>query len=296
VRFRAPSEGEYVALVEAKDDAGRPATALATRYIWGSGSDAGRISDDHQLKIVQNKAEYQVGETAQLAVQTPYAGAKALVTVERAGVRSWKVVDLDKDGRTVSVPITEAEAPNAFVSVVTVKGGGNAVPEFRMGYAELRVETSKKVLKVDVSADKGTYRPGESATFQVRTSDANGRPLPAEVSIAVVDERVVALLGSIDKNILGQFWFQRQIGVSSAQSLTELVRKRFYATEGGAGGKGSGPTAVRGNFLDTAFWKAQAVTNLARKRLRSASLRGGARQKTLAVARSTFTAWGYITR
>lgn len=261
VRFRAPSEGEYVALVEAKDDAGRPATALATRYIWGSGADAGRLSDDHQLKIVQNKAEYQIGETAQLAVQTPYAGAKALVTVERAGVRSWKVVDLDKDGRTVSIPITEADAPNAFVSVVTVKGGGNAVPEFRMGYAELRVETSKKVLKVDVAADKGTYRPGEAATFTVRTSDVNGRPLPAEVSIAVVDERVVALLGSIDKNILGQFWFKRQIGVSSAQSLTELVRKRFYATEGGAGGKGSGPTAVRGNFLDTAFWKAQAVTD-----------------------------------
>ena len=76
----------------------------------------------------------------------------------------------------------------------------------------------------------------------------NSRPLRKSRS-RVVDERVVALLGSIGiRTSPAQFWFQRQIGVSSAQSSPELVRAR-YATEGGAGGKGGGPTAVRGNFL-----------------------------------------------
>ena len=114
-------------------------------------------------------------------MQTPYVRAKAPVSGGSApGVRNWKVVDLDK-GRPV-VPITEAEAPNAFVSVVTVKGGGNAGAGVPHGLRRLRVETSKKVLRVDVSADRG---PIARARPRPSWSDL-GREQPSapEVSIA----------------------------------------------------------------------------------------------------------------
>ncbi len=222
-----------------------------------------RISDDHQMKIIQEKAEYNVGDTASLAVMLPYERAKALVTVEREKIRSYRVVDLSSSSRTVAVPIADDAVPNEYVSVLAVKAGGDGIPEFRLGYANLHVATKAKQMKVTLTPDKKQYHPGDDVTVVLEAHLADGSPAQAEFSLAVVDERVVALLGSIDKNILGKFWFPRMIGVSNAQSLSRLVKKVFFATEGGGGGKGDdgGANPVRGNFQDTAYWNAEVKTD-----------------------------------
>ncbi|HWQ99782.1 MAG TPA: MG2 domain-containing protein [Candidatus Methylomirabilis sp.] len=261
VTFTPKEDGEYVATAEARDKSGNLVSASANRYIWRGEGGAVRITDDHQMRIVQSKASYSVGDTASLAVQTPYENGKALVTVERDTIREYRVVDLGSKKRTVDIAIKDDATPNVFVSVLTVAPGKNAVPEFRMGYANLQVNTAKKVLDLKVTTDRSAYRPRDKATVTVETKRNDGTPVQAEVSIAVVDERVVALLGSIDKNILGRFWFPRTIGVQTAQTLTMLVKKVFFATEGGDGKGGNGNVpAVRGNFVDTAYWKADVVT------------------------------------
>lgn len=264
--FAVKNDGEYVAIVEAQDTRGSQISASANLYIYRGFGSTVRVSDDHQMKIVQNKAEYAPGETASMIVQTPYQRTKALVSVEREKIREYRVIDLDNKTRVVEVPITDDSTPNVYVSVLAVQGGGDTgIPEFKLGYAELRVNTSKKVLSLAVTPDRKTYKPGDTVTLNVTTKRNDGVGVPAEVSIAVVDERVVALLGSIDKDILGKFWFERSIGVTTAQSLTQLVKKVFFATEGGAGdGKGGGGEKVipvRGNFRDTAYWKADVVTD-----------------------------------
>lgn len=262
VSFSPQGDGEYVAIVQTRDKNGNTVSATAYRYIYRGSVSGVRISDDHVMRIVQNKASYEVGDNASLAVQTPYTKTKALLTMERNTIREYRVIDLGTDARTVDLKIKDDAAPNLFVSVIAVKGGGETgVPEFRMGYANLQVNTSKKMLKVTVTPDKATYRPGEQVTLDVVALNSDGSPAQAELSLEAVDERVIALLGSIDKNVLGKFWFPRNIGVFTSQTLTQLVRKVFFATEGGAGGKGGGETpTVRGNFQDTAYWKADAVT------------------------------------
>ena len=265
ISFAPGQDGDYVAIVEAKDEKGNLISASAERYVYHwAGNVPVQVSDDHQMKITQSKAEYAPGETAVLAVQSPYENVKALVTVERDTVREHFVVTLDAAHRTVSVPIKEDSAPNVYVSVLVIKGGGEkGAPEFRLGYAELQVSTNKKKLNVSVVPNKTTYKPGDQVSVEIVTTKSDGSGVSAEVSLAVVDERVVALLGSVDKNILGRFWFRRWIGVSTSQSLTQLVKKVYVATEGGSGGKGDDgqPKAVRGNFLDTAYWKADVVTD-----------------------------------
>lgn len=276
VSFSPQADGEYVATAETRDNLGNLISASANRYIWRGGGAAVRVTDDHQMRIVQNKASYEVGDTASLAVETPYGKAKALVTVERDTLRDYRVIDLGSKNRIVEVPIKDDATPNVYVSVLTVKTGKDAVPEFRMGYANLQVNTTKKILNLKVTPDKPNYRPRDKVTLAVEATrvvntgrgdsgrgDSVSRPAQAEVSIAVVDEKVVSLLGSIDKNILGYFWFPRTIGVQTAQTLTMLVKKVFFGTEGGAGdGKGAGQEvpAIRGNFQDTAYWKANVVT------------------------------------
>ncbi|MBI4280644.1 hypothetical protein HY628_00425 [Candidatus Uhrbacteria bacterium] len=262
--FAPSTDGEYAAVVEARDSRGRRISASVSRWVdRGAGSPA-RVTDDPQVRIIQNKATYQVGETASLQVQTPYEHSKALVTVERGTIRSHEVIDLGATNRLISIPITGESVPNIFVSVVLVAGGGeNGIPEFRAGYAQLQVSSEDKALDLTVRPDKTVYRPGETVTLKLEAKKYDGKPAEAEISVAVVDERVVALLGSIDKNMLGRFWFPRLIGVQTSQSLTRLVRKIFVETEGGGGGKGDqeGVAPVRSNFLDTAFWQADVVTD-----------------------------------
>ncbi|OGL74293.1 hypothetical protein A3D73_02680 [Candidatus Uhrbacteria bacterium RIFCSPHIGHO2_02_FULL_60_44] len=261
VRFSPPGSGEFVAIAEARDSLGNLVQASTNRYIWRGEPGTVRITDDHHMKIVQTKGSYEVGDTASLAVQTPYENAKALVTVERNTIRSWKVMNLGSANRIVEIPIKDDATPNEYVSVLTVKGSKSSVPEFRLGYANLQVNTTKKVLDLKISTDKQAYRPRDKVTLTLETKRSDGSPVAAEVSVAVVDERVVSLLGSIDKNILGRFWFPRTIGVQTAQTLTMLVKKVFFATVGGdgKGGEANVPS-IRGNFQDTAYWKADVVT------------------------------------
>lgn len=264
VRFTPAVGGEYVLVAEARDGRGNLIASEASRWVDRGASLGIKISDDHQLKVIQNKADYNVGDTASLAVQTPYEHTKALVTVERDTIREYRVVDLDASHRTIDIPITDTMSPNIYVSVLTVQGSETSLPEFRLGYASLQVSTTKKQLQVTLTPERTTYRPGDEVVLRVETKKSDGTPAPSELSLAVVDERVVALLGSVDKNILGKFYFQRSIGVRTAQSLTKLVRKVFFATEGGGGKGGDGEKpVVRTNFLDTAFWKADVVTNAA---------------------------------
>jgi uncharacterized protein YfaS (alpha-2-macroglobulin family) len=261
VSFAPSEDGEYVAVAASSDSRGRSITSSVSRWVErGTGSSV-RVSDDHLMKIIQNKADYEVGDTASLVVQSPYENAKALVTIERDTIRDTRVVDVSSSNRTIDIPITDDMTPNVFVSVLAVASGEGGIPEFRMGYADLQVNTAKKVLDVTVTPDKEFYRPGDTVTLDVSTKLSDGAGTPAEVSIAVVDERIVALLGSIDKNILGRFWFPRTIGVFTSQTLTQLVKKIFVETEGGGGKGGGGETTVRGNFQDTAFWKANVTTD-----------------------------------
>ena len=89
----------------------------------------------------------------------------------------------------VEVPITEADVPNVFVSVMLVKGRTSTdpaadeigQPSFRIGYTELSVDDSSKGLRVDVSADRDEYRPGQPVTVSVAVAGAQtGNPRPAK--------------------------------------------------------------------------------------------------------------------
>lgn len=273
VSFTPSTDGEYLAVVSTSDPRGRTISASTYSYVYRGEGGTVRVSDDHQMQIVQNKASYEVGDTASLAVQTPYAQTKALVTIERNTIREYRVVDLGSKNRTVNIEIKDNDTPNIYVSVLAAKGGENGIPEFRMAYANLQVNTTKKVLHMTVTPDKATYKPGERVTLAIETKNSAGMPVAAETSIAVVDERVIALLGTIDKNILGRFWFPRLVGVDTAQSLTMLVKKVYFATEGG-GGKGDGGAVppIRGNFQDTAYWNATVTTGADGKALISFNL------------------------
>ena len=78
--------------------------------------------DHNRIELVPERQTYKPGDTARIMIQSPWEQATALVTTEREGIRSHRQFALTSTQQSISIPITEADIPNVFVSVLLVKG------------------------------------------------------------------------------------------------------------------------------------------------------------------------------
>ena len=258
-----PEGGEYRVVAVAKDSAGRESKAGWSVYAFADTYVNWPRSNNDKMDIVTDKHEYKVGDTAKLLVKTPYQGkgVKALVTIEREDVIEKRVIDVTSNAIPVDVKITEDLVPTAYVSVVVMKprmgetfneyGLDTGVPAFKIGYAKLIIDPESKKLDVTIKTDKEKYVPGEKVTVNFETKDWKGKPVPAELSLGVVDMSLLDLTGFSMPDLVDVFYYERGLGVSTANMLVYLM-ERFKP--GSKGGGGDGEDRTRGNFKDTAYW------------------------------------------
>lgn len=266
-----PSGGEFRIVATVKDAAGREAKSATSVYAWSSTYVNWPRSNTDRMDIVLDKPEYKAGDTAVLLVKSPYQGkgVKALVTVERENVISKKVIDITSNAQSLEIPITADLIPNAFVSVVVVKprmgetfnenGLDTGVPAFKIGYAQLKVDTSTKKLGVQITTDKERYGPGETVKVTLRTTDSTGKAVPAELSLGTVDMSLLALSSFETPDLTKLFYSDRGLGVNTSNMLSFLL-ERFKP--GSKGGGGADPESrKRGTFRDTAYWNPSIITD-----------------------------------
>ncbi len=192
-----PSGGSFMLTATARDADGRSTVTTSSFYTLGAGYTAWTRYDHNRIDLVPERATYKPGDTARIMIQSPWERATALLTTEREGIRSERRFTLTSTQQTVTVPITEADIPNVYVSVLLIKGRTAAdtpddtsdpgKPSFRLGYIELQVEDASKRLSVDVTANREEYRPANSARVDVLVKDAQGKPAVGEVTLWAVD-------------------------------------------------------------------------------------------------------------
>src|SRR5262249_24642772 len=173
--------GSYVLRAEARDGSLQSTTQLSF-YALGAGYTAWARYDHNRIDLVPERETYKPGETARLMIQSPWESATALLTVEREGIRSHSQFALMSTQQTVTVPITAADIPNLFVSVLLIKGRTRAEaqedtsdpgkPSFRLGYARIAVEDASKRLTMTVKANKAEFRPAGAAKVDVQVNDS----------------------------------------------------------------------------------------------------------------------------
>lgn len=273
VSFVANEGGSYKVATSSNDSKGNRISSATEMYVTsGDFVNWGQENND-RIELVPDKQEYQVGDTAHVLVKSPYQNVYALVTHERGDIVYKKVMKIASNSETIDVPITNDSLPNEFVSVLLVKGNNTAaglqdpgteiderdVASFKLGYATLQVDTSSRKLGIEVSSDRAKYHPGDEVTLKVKTSDASGKPVKAEVSIGVVDKSVLSLTENVTADLLSDFYRKRYLGVSTSETLTKALSRLNVQVESGLKGGGGGAIAKRGVFKDTAYW--QAVVN-----------------------------------
>ncbi len=276
VSFDTKDGGMFRAVVLGKDSKGNEITASVSIYVTsGDFINWGRENND-KIELVPDKLEYKPGETAHILIKSPYQNTHALLTLERQSLLDKRVIEIKSNSETIDVPITEKSVPNLFVSVLLVKGSGESagiaepavgapderdVAAFKIGYTTLQVNTSSKKLNIEVKADREKYHPGDEVTLTIKTTDNVNKPIPAEVSVGVVDKSVLSLTENVTADLLTAFYRKRMLGVSTAHTLTKALSRVNVQVEAGLKGGGGGGIQKRGNFKDTAYWEAVAVTD-----------------------------------
>jgi hypothetical protein len=287
-----PHAGYLVLRATASDPRGN--TVRASTGIYGTedsptAQTAWPSDDRNAIKLEANKKLFEVGDTAKILLRSPFREAQALVTVERNGVLARQVVAVKGPLPVVEVPIRPEFYPNAFVSVVVLRGRIQAppatgadlgAPEFRFGYLELNVNPEAHRLHVAVTEPKAEYQPGDSVDADVVVTDKAGKPVRSALTFYVVDEGVLALTSYRTPDPLPAFLGQRRLAVFSLDNREMLARilgmkagekmpwmgyEYALARNGGYdkgenGGDGDAPK--RADFRTTAYFEAGRKTDV----------------------------------
>lgn len=211
-----------------------------------------------QLRLTADQAEYKPGQTAEVFIPNPFnESAQALLTTERGTFKAVQVVPVPAEGYRFRVPITEAEAPNIYVSATLLGPGAS----FKQGYINLPVEPAALTLNVTLKATPEKAKPGDTLTLDLTVTDHKGQPVQGEFSLALVDLAALALAEPNSEDIVPAYYSIQPLGVRTG--LTNAISTRRLVDMGGGlgGGGGEDILTLREDFPDTAYWKADILTD-----------------------------------
>ncbi|MDP2663018.1 MAG: Ig-like domain-containing protein [Dehalococcoidia bacterium] len=269
--FTPSKGGVYRLVAETHDSAGN--TIRSAAFLWVSSSDFvdWQVANNNRLEVRPDKDQYDPGDVAHVLVTSSFEGGIGLVTLERGSIISRRVMAFPTNSTVIDVPITSDHMPNVYISVALFKGTtpDNPVPSFRLGYAEFKLNTSSKLVNISIKPDKETTGPSQKETYAITTSDAQGKPVAAELSLALVDKAVLTLAEDRAPKPLQAFWSRRPLGVQTSAAYALSIDRLLQVTprpgadgaKGGGGGGGGAAEEVRSLFPDTAYWNASLRTD-----------------------------------
>lgn len=258
------SPGSYLLIARAMSG-GREVSDTAYVWVPGRGDETFEQSSE-SIELVTDKGTYAPGDVARVAVRGTPPGTPVLVTKEARTLTWYDVRPPSPDG-VFDVPVTDTDLGDTWVNLLYVR-------DDKVYYAEkkLRVPPVTRALQVEVTADKAVYRPGEPGVYSVRTLDASGAPVPAQVAIGVVDEAVYGVRRDTTDDPLRVFYrteysrvatdYSRHyyfMGYSGTLRLQLAQRRRPLSL---ADFKGDTPERprVRKDFPDAIYWSPSVVT------------------------------------
>lgn len=265
IAFIPPEPGTYELQVSGRGSPGDNAVTQIILWVGGPGQAVWPNLPNQRLRLTADKDSYQPGETAQVFVPNPFGdGAMALVSIERGILFEHLVVPVNGAGIDIPVQLGDEQAPNVYVSVTLIKPDREGAADFRQGYLVLPVDPVEQSLNVSLTSDPVVVEPGGKIALNLQVSDAQGNPVQGEFSLSVVDLAVLALAEPNTPEIVSAFYGEQPLGVNTSLSLAAATHLRPSMVEGiggGGGGELAPPIQVREEFLDTAYWNADVMTD-----------------------------------
>ena len=270
VPFRPTHPGKHILTFSGTDRDGKEFRTAVIHHVYGTKEYPWAYQNGMLIKLVPEKKRYRPGETARVLVLSPIEGT-ALVTLEREGVLRHFTRELSAEDPVVEIPVTEGDAPNAFVSVLVIKGSRDSQrkhkdPILRLGYCELMVENTRERLQIAMEVSGHEHRPGEEVAIEGVVRDSQGQAVEgAEVTLYAEDEGTLAVAGYSNPDPLAHFYAPRSLRIEAGASLGRIIAEdpeqryifnKGFFIGGGGGDRDLGQEAprLRREFNPCAVW------------------------------------------
>ena len=271
--FTPKKGGTYFITTTATDGRGTKCFTQVGFYVIGKEGYPWAWEPNDNMDLQPEKKTVKAGEELNIVVKTPISGT-ALVTVERNRIHRRYLMPLSPENPVVKIPFTEEDAPNAYVSVMVIRGSAqspqaNPMPECKLGYCEIKVTSQAKKLFIETLPEFDSVLPGGDQTITAIVKDSHGQPVAgSEVALYAVDEGVLSLMGYETPNPSAYFYAPKALAVKTASSLDRLLIEDLDNRDRGnkgtvvGGGGDEGEVTIRKNFVATAVWSAAVITDL----------------------------------
>lgn len=212
--YRFPAAGFWRLRAETFDEAKRRSFDETYAWAWERGSSwAGSY---RELEAEFDKKSYQVGEQARLILRAPSLGGSLLLTLEGRRIFQRRIIPISSAVQVVEIPVTKELAPNIHVSASMIANG-----RFYHQQGLLKVEYQPDKLDLTVTPQQQIYAPGDTARITIK-SEADHKPIPAEISLALVDEAIFAVAPETREEIYRFFRGRRDLLVRTIYSFPRL--------------------------------------------------------------------------
>lgn len=221
-QIKYPDWGRY--LVRACDLQGKHCSGKTLYVDWPGW--AGRAQEEGSgaaamLRFTSDKTNYKVGETAQIQLPEAQAG-RALLTVETSSqILEQRWLEFNGQRSQVSIPITQAMTPNAYVSISLLQGHQNRQndrPLRLYGVLPLLVEDPTTKLQPSIQA-ADEWKPETTQLFKV--SEQTGRPM--DYTLAVVDEGLLGLTRFQTPDLHKAFYRKEALGIKTWDLFDSVI-------------------------------------------------------------------------
>ena len=182
--------GPYLLRVSGADQFGHTVTGQAMVSI----SDQ---DDPTKVLILTDLYDFKVGAAAEVNVHSRLKEALALVTFEGDAIIEYRLVSLKPGANAVQINVGEEHFPNFALSVAVMQGN-----KF---YTASRPFEVRHHLVVALKPSKDKFAPGEPVTVDISAQNEDGKPVRAELSLAVVDRALLAQFGDPLPPLAGYF-------------------------------------------------------------------------------------------
>jgi len=159
-----------------------------------------RISDQDdptKLLLLTERGGFDVGEMGEVNLYSRLPEALALVTFEGDAIISYRLMPIRPGANPVKIAVGEEHFPNFGLSVAVMQGN-----QF---YTAVRAFSVRQHLVVALKPSKEKFAPGEPVTVDITAEDSLGKPVRAELSLAVVDHALLAQFPDPAPDLAGYF-------------------------------------------------------------------------------------------
>jgi uncharacterized protein YfaS (alpha-2-macroglobulin family) len=273
--FTPDKGGQWEIRLRSRDHRDRPVLTRQNFYVSGAGWVRWGSDDVDRIALTADRSVYAPGDTARIMVRSPLSKGKYLLTLEREGIISEKIIELDGSARTIDIPIEDSYIPLVYVALssYTVRSAPpkNSYyepdldkPKGIFGLTSLSVDNTGRHYTIEIEPSKGVYGPAEEAEVRLKVS-LDGKPAAGtELTFMAVDRGVVDLIDYHVPDPLAYFYNPRNfpLGVQGADSRSLLIDPVTYALSDLQGGDDEDGSKLdeRRDFRPTAIFEPYLLT------------------------------------